>query len=398
MNSKLIKIGLVGLGGIGSGIHAKYLNTAEGVRLVGVCDVMKDKADAIAAEYGADAYYDYKQLLEKAELDAVVIAVPHFDHPSVAIEAFGRGIHVLCEKPIAVHLNDANRMLAAYEDAKRQYPDLQFGLMFQERTYPGYRKVKEMIESGELGQLTRATWIHTKWFRSQTYYDSGDWRATWAGEGGGILTNQCPHTLDMYQWLFGLPTLISGHAHIGKYHDIEVEDEVTAYFEHDNGMIGHLIVTTAEIPGTNRLEIIGEHGKLVLEEGELVFHKNPKSMLKHSRETDQKFNTVKPERIAIPLEQNLPNPHEYVASRFFDRLKGGTEKLVAEGWEGPRSLVLANGIMLSSFSGQALAVPFDTDAFEATLKELAANSKYVKKTVKPMEGNDDLSASFGSNG
>lgn len=396
MSSKPIRVGLVGLGAIGGGIHAKYLHASERVQLVGVCDAMKGKADAIAGEYGSVAYYDYKELLEKAELDAVVIAVPHFDHPAVAIEAFRRGIHVLCEKPIGVHLNDANRMLDAYERAKRQYPGLQFGLMFQERTYPGYRKVKDMITGGELGRLTRATWIHTDWFRSQAYYDSGDWRATWAGEGGGILTNQCPHTLDMYQWLFGLPDLISGHAHIGKYHDIEVEDEVTAYFEHANGMIGHLIVTTAEIPGTNRLEIIGERGKLVLEHGELIFYKNPVSMLEHSRETDQRFNTLKPERIAIALDSPTANPHEYVASRFFDRLLDGTGELVAEGWEGPRSLVLANGIMLSSFNGLALQVPFDADAFEAKLKELTASSKYVKKQAKSLAEDDDMAASFGS--
>src|SRR5262249_47188654 len=158
----------------------------------------------------------------------------------------------------------------AYENAKQQYPDLQFGIMFQERTYAHYRKMKEIIDSGELGQLTRATWINTKLFRSQAYYNSGGWRATWAGEGGGILTNQCPHTLDMYQWLLGVPLRITGHAHIGKYHDIEVEDEVTAYFEHENGMIGHLIVTTAELPGTNRFEIVGENGKLVLEDGKIL--------------------------------------------------------------------------------------------------------------------------------
>lgn len=395
MNSKPLRVGLVGLGAIGGGIHAKYLHASQRVRLAGVCDAITDKADAFAAEYGTVAYSDYKEMLNRAELDAVIIAVPHFDHSAVAIEAFGLGIHVLCEKPIAVHLNDANRMLDAYESAKQRYPDLLFGMMFQERTYASYRKVKEMIASGELGRLTRATWIHTAWFRSQAYYDSGDWRATWAGEGGGILTNQCPHTLDMYQWLFGLPKLISGHARIGKYHDIEVEDEATAFFEHENGMIGHLIVTTAEIPGTNRLEIVGEYGKLVLEEGELVFYKNPVSMLKHSRETDQRFNTLKPERIVVPLEQNPENPHEYVADRFFDRLLDGTGELVAEGWEGPRSLVLANGIMLSSFNGQALEVPFDADAFESKLKELAAGSKYVKKQAKALAGDEDMTASFG---
>lgn len=397
MNTKTLNVGIIGLGAIGGGTHLKYLQFLDQVKLAGVCDLVKEKADSMAEQYKTDAYYNYQDFLEQADLDAIIIAVPHFDHPAIAIEAFKRGIHVLCEKPIAVHLNDANRMLAAYESAKLQYPELVFGLMFQERTLPYYRKVKEIVESGELGRLTRATWIHTEWFRSQTYYDSGDWRATWAGEGGGILTNQCPHTLDMYQWLFGLPNLISGHAHIGKYHDIEVEDEVTAYFEHDNGMIGHLIVTTAELPGTNRMEIIGENGKLVLEEGRLVFTKNPISMLKYSNETDQRFSDMKSERIEIEVETvQEHNAHLYVASRFFNRLLTGAGQLVAEGWEGPCSLVLANGIMLSSFTGQTITVPFDTDMFEAKLKDLAANSKFVKKQAKPVPQDEDMSKSFGS--
>ncbi|WP_054027555.1 Gfo/Idh/MocA family protein [Bacillus sp. FJAT-28004] len=397
MSTKSLNVGIIGLGAIGSGTHLKYLQTIDQVKLAGVCDLLKEKADHFAEEYNTVAYYNYQDFLEQADLDAIIIAVPHYDHPIIAIEAFKRGIHVLCEKPIAVHLNDANRMLDAYEHAQQQYPDLVFGLMFQERTFPHYRKVKEILESGELGRLTRATWIHTDWFRSQAYYDSGDWRATWAGEGGGILTNQCPHTLDMYQWLFGLPNLISGHAHIGKYHDIEVEDEVTAYFEHDNGMIGHLIVTTAEIPGTNRMEIIGENGKLVLEEGRLVFTKNPISMLKYSNETDQRFSKMETERkeIAVDVVQNQ-NAHHYVASRFFNRILIGEGQLVAEGWEGPRSLVLANGIMLSSFTGQTVKVPFDTDVFEAKLKDLANSSKFVKKQAKAVSQDEDMSKSFGS--
>lgn len=395
MNNPL-NIGVVGLGAIGGGLHVKYLQSTSNVRLAGVCDSVKEKADQIAAEHDTKAYYDYKDMLDQAGLDVVIIAVPHYDHPEIAIEAFKRGIHVLCEKPIAVHLNDAHRMTEAYDQAKEQFPGLQFGLMFQERTLPFYRKVKEIVEGGELGRLTRATWIHTAWFRSQFYYDSGDWRATWAGEGGGILTNQCPHTLDMYQWLFGLPARITGHAHIGKYHNIEVEDEVTAYFEHDNGMIGHLIVTTAELPGTNRLEIIGENGKLVLEDGELVWHKNPVSMLKYSKETPHRFSQLETVKTAVPIDMDAPSGHHIVAEKFFSRIQTGQGELIAEGWEGPRSLVLANGIMLSSFQEQTVQVPFDTDAFEAKLKELISQSTYVKKIADAPSADEDLTKSFGS--
>jgi predicted dehydrogenase len=288
---KKVKIGLVGLGNIGR-THIRYLSTMNNIELVGVCDTVREKADQYAADCNTNAYYSHIDLFNESGLEAVIIAVPHYDHTTISVEAFERGLHVLCEKPLAVHVNDAKKSIAAYEQAKRINPKLMFGIMFQERTLPFYIKLKEIVDSGELGRLTRVTWINTAWFRSQSYYDSGDWRATWAGEGGGILTNQCPHNLDTYQWLFGLPARISGHAHIGKYHNIEVEDEVTAYFEHENGMIGHFIVTTAESPGTNRFEIIGENGKLVYENEKLILYKNRISMLQHLQETKNGFENV----------------------------------------------------------------------------------------------------------
>ncbi|HET6872878.1 MAG TPA: Gfo/Idh/MocA family oxidoreductase, partial [Sporolactobacillaceae bacterium] len=228
MTERKLKVGLVGLGNIGR-THLNILSNLENVDLVGICDVFKERADELAAKHETTAYYNHKELLENSGLEAVVIGVPHYDHKVVAIDSFAHGIHVLCEKPLAVHVNDARETIEAYERAKKKHPDLVFAMMFQERTLPFYSKIKEIVANGELGRLMRATWINTAWFRSQSYYDSGDWRATWAGEGGGILTNQCPHNLDFYQWVFGLPKRISGHASIGKYHNIEVEDEVTAY-------------------------------------------------------------------------------------------------------------------------------------------------------------------------
>ncbi|MZQ85878.1 gfo/Idh/MocA family oxidoreductase [Paenibacillus sp. 5J-6] len=395
MSNQKIKFGLVGIGNIGN-THLKYLSAMENVTIVGVCDVDKEKADSNAKTYGTKAYYNAIDLLDQSGLDVVIIAVPHYDHPTIAIEAFQRGIHVMCEKPIAVHVNDAKRMIDAYETSKETYPDLQFAIMFQERTLPFYAKLKEIVDSGELGQLTRATWIHTKWFRSQSYYNSGGWRATWAGEGGGILTNQCPHTLDMYQWLFGLPSLISGHAHIGKYHDIEVEDEVTAYFEHANGMIGHLIVTTAELPGTNRLEIVGDTGKLVLENGKLLHYKYPQSMLTFTKETEQKFATWEIEPEEVDVDEDAPNGHHVVTGRLVDRLLGKETDLIAEGPEGLGSLTLANGIMLSSFQKRPVQVPIDGDAFQAHLDELIKSSTFVKQVVTNSTAHEDMSASFGS--
>jgi predicted dehydrogenase len=388
---KRVKLGVVGLGNMGSG-HLNYLRSMATVELVGVCDIVKEKADKCATECNCKAYYTSAELLERSGLEAILIAVPHYDHTQISIDAFNKGIHVLCEKPLAVHVNDAQKMIDAYEKAKELNPHIVFGIMFMERTYPHYMKIKDIIVSCELGKLTRVTWINTAWFRSQAYYDSGDWRASWAGEGGGILTNQCPHNLDMYQWLFGVPKSISGHAHLGKYHDIEVEDEVTAYFEHDNGMIGHFITTTAETPGTNRLEVIGENGKLVYENGKLIFYRNRMSMFKFLKETKESFGNVESWYTEIPIFGTQNDPHKAVTEKFIDAIINGGGELVGHGSEGIKSVAIANAIMLSSFTKKIVEIPFDGDVYENKLKELIKTSRYVKKVNTDIEM--DFSKSF----
>lgn len=377
MADRKLKVGLIGLGNMGSS-HARDLTLMENVELVGVCDIVKELADKFAVSCHTTAYYNYKDLFAQSGLEAVVIAVPHFDHTPISIEAMERGLHVMCEKPVSVHVNDAKKMDAAYAEAKKKYPNLVYGLMFMERTYPNYLKIKDILESGELGQLVRATWINTAWFRSQAYYNSGGWRATWAGEGGGILTNQCPHNLDMYQWLFGLPERVNGFAHVGKYHDIEVEDEVTGYFEHANGMVGHFIVSTAETPGTNRLEIVGENGRLIYENGKITLNRNRMSMFKFLKESKESFGNVESWYTEIPSHPNITGPHRVVLERFAATiLDHGT--LIAEGHEGLNSVMLANAIMLSSHKGKSVALPLDGDEYEAILKERAKTSRFVKK-------------------
>ncbi|MGG1513793.1 Gfo/Idh/MocA family oxidoreductase [Paenibacillus oryzisoli] len=388
-----VKIGLVGLGAIGARTYVSILKDAEEVEVVGICDIDRKKADENAAVLNTTAYYDVNEMFDQSGLEAIIISVPHYDHTPIAIEAFRRGLHVLCEKPIAVHINDATKMIAAYEEAKAANPGLVFGIMFQERTLPFHRKLKDIVASGELGRLMRATWINTKWFRSQLYYDSGDWRATWAGEGGGILTNQCPHNLDLYQWLFGMPAQIHGFAHIGKYHNIEVEDEVTAYLEHENGMVGHFIVTTAESPGTNRLEIVGENGTLVYEKDTLVLHKGRTSMIDHIQNTPTKFENIETWYTEIPVNRNVPSNHPVVFKQFIRAVHHGDAELIAHGTEGINGLTLANAIMLSSFTRQTVELPMDGDAYEAHLQERIRGSKYVKKKAVSVES-EDMNASF----
>jgi predicted dehydrogenase len=377
MMSKKLKLGIVGLGNMGSS-HVSTLMQLENVELVGVCDIIHEKADYFAQKAHTTAYYSSTDMMERSGLEAIQIAVPHYDHTTISVEAFQRGLHVLCEKPLAVHINDALKSNRAYEEALKQNPNLVFGIMFQERTLPHYRKIKQLIDSGVLGRLTRVTWIDTTRFRTQCYYNSGGWRATWAGEGGGILTNQCPHTLDMYQWLFGVPKTISAYAAIGKYHDIEVEDEVSACLIHENGMIGNLIVTTAEAPGTNRLEIAGENGKLVYENNQLILWRNEVSMLELIKTSDKVFDSIQSEPEEIVYEDNLPSGHRVVLEHFIKRALGDKCSLIADGREGLNSVEIANGIMLSHFKGCPVEIATCGDEFEEKLRALIASSKFVK--------------------
>jgi len=232
------KIAVVGVGIMGSN-HLRSIHDLGNTDLVAVCDIDRDRADKRAAQHDTVAYYDHRDLLDHDGLDGIIVSTPHYDHTPIAIDALSRDIHVLVEKPIAVHAKDAHKMIKAYEAAKAKNPELVFAAMFNQRTYGFWQKMRSMIQVGELGKLVRATWVITNWFRPQIYYDNGGWRATWKGEGGGVLLNQCPHNLDLYQWFVGMPTRVTGFASIGKYHRIEVEDEVTAYLEHENGMVGH---------------------------------------------------------------------------------------------------------------------------------------------------------------
>ena len=389
--TRKVKIGLVGVGVMGSN-HARDIPRLPNAQLTAVCDIDINRADAIASQYGLPAYYDYRDMLDKADLEAVVIATPHYDHTPIAIDSLGRGLHVLTEKPLAVHVKDGRKMIAAYKKARQEKPELVFAIMFQQRTQGFWRKVKEILDGGELGKLVRATWIITDWYRSQFYYDNGGWRATWRGEGGGVLLNQCPHNLDLYQWFFGLPVRVTGHAAIGKYHNIEVEDEVTGFFEHENGMVGHFITTTAESPGSNRLEVAGELGRLVFEEGKLTLFRNQVSMFEFIRTSTSAWDKAEGQLEQVPYPETNEAGHAVVLEAFANAiLHGGT--LVAQAPEGLNSLMLGNAIMLSQFQGRPVELPIDEQAYEARLLELIETSKF-QKIVRPGDMGD-MSKSFG---
>lgn len=266
-----LRIGVIGMGNMGSD-HAKKLNKGivPEAELTAVSEMdgnrLEDAKTYLQGDIGYFATPD--ELMDSGLCDAVIIATPHYDHPRLAIMAFTKGLHVLCEKPAGVYTKQVREMNEKARESGRI-----FGMMFNQRTNPMYRKMHELVHSGELGAIKRVNWIITDWYRSQAYYDSGSWRATWAGEGGGVLINQCPHNIDLLQWICGMPAQVRAFCHEGKWHNIEVEDDVTAYMEFPNGATGVFVTTTADLPGTNRLEITLEMGKLVCENNTLTLHK-----------------------------------------------------------------------------------------------------------------------------
>jgi predicted dehydrogenase len=377
--SKAVRIAVIGAGIMGKA-HIKDVATLENTELAAVCDVNQTVADASAAEMNVPAYYDFKDLLEHENLDAILVSTPHYDHTPISIAALQKGIHVLVEKPIAVQVKDARQMIAAYEQAKQTTPNLIFAAMFMQRTYGHWQKIKALIDGGELGRLVRTTWLITDWFRTQSYYNNGGWRATWKGEGGGVLLNQSPHNIDLYQWFVGMPKRVTGFAALGKYHHIEVEDEVTAYFEHENGMIGHFITSTAESPGTNRLEIVGENGKLVYENAHLTFFRNQHSMFEQIEHASGGFDKVAASQEDVSFEPPTGPGHRAVIENFGNAILKG-EKLIAPAMEGIHSVMLANAILMSSFEGKAVNLPLDEDAYEQKLHSLIEAASAANKTV-----------------
>ncbi len=363
-----VRIGVVGAGIRGAGTAKDLLDgVTERGQLAAVCDT---DASVLKDWKTVPTFASSEEMIRSGKIDAVYIATPHYAHTTIGIDALQNGLHVLVEKPISVHKADAERLIAAHAE----HPELVFGAMFNQRTDPHYIKVREMVEEGQLGEIRRTNWIITDWFRSETYYRSGGWRATWKGEGGGVLLNQCPHNLDLFQWICGMPTKIQAHCYFGKYHDIEVEDEVTAYLEYANGATGVFVTTTGEAPGTNRLEIAAENGKLVVERGGgITFYRNAVPASEFRANTDQKFGKPETTVVDIPVE-GRGGQHRTISQNFVDAILDGSP-LIAPAEEGIKSVEMANAMLLSSLTGQPVDLPMDAARFERELQKLIAESK-----------------------
>lgn len=378
-----VRIGIAGLGNIGS-VHARQILEGKipGLELISVFDPNPRKMEPFPQARHAASDED---LVRAGDIDAIIIATPHYYHTTLGIDALKHGLHVLVEKPISVHKADCQKLIAAHKNKKQV-----FAAMFNQRTDPNFVRIRNIVRSGELGKIRRINWIITSWFRSEAYYASSDWRATWSGEGGGVLLNQCPHNLDMMQWIFGMPKSVRALCRIGHYHNIEVEDDVTAIFEYANGATGVFITTTGEAPGSNRLEVTGELGKIVYENNAIQFTRNEMEMAKFSRTTKEVFGAPATWQVPVPQEGH-GGQHNEVLKNFADAILHGAP-LIAPAKEGIHSVELGNAILLSGLENKTVELPLNPMVYKRKLQSLIKASKFKKKTMKTVVV--DFSKSF----
>lgn len=363
-----IKLGIIGMGNMGRGHFQNVLaGKCPSVEVTAVCDTDCTKmADALQSP-SIRCFMDHWEMLDSGCIDAALIAAPHYDHPSIAMACFQKGVHVLTEKPAGVYTRQVREM----NEASRR-SNVQFGIVFNQRTNPIYAKAHEIVRSGQLGQLKRMVWIVTDWYRTQAYYDSGSWRATWSGEGGGVLLNQAPHNLDLWQWIFGMPKRVRAFCGIGKYHHIGVEDDVTIYGEYENGATAVFISSTGEAPGTNRLEISGDRGKIVVEQGKLTWWKLSSPEREFCFAASDGF--ASPGAVCEVFTAPEPEGHVLVLEAFAQAVLHGTE-MVANGTEGLNSLAISNAAYLSSWTDGWVDLPADESLFEKYLFALQEKEK-----------------------
>ncbi len=366
-----VRLGIIGVGNMGSGHAANILaGKCPEIELTAVADrreARRQWAKDTLPE-GTAIFEEGSDLIQSGLCDAVHICTPHYQHSTLAMEAFAAGLHVMCEKPAGVYTKAVREMNEAAEKSGKV-----FAMMFNQRTNCVYRKMHEMVHSGQLGELKRVNWIITDWYRTQIYYDSGDWRATWEGEGGGVLLNQCPHQLDLLQWICGLPKTVQAFCQEGKWHDIEVEDDVTAYLQFANGATGVFVTTTGDAPGTNRFEVTGTLGKLVCENDKLTFWKLAQDEREFCRTATEGFAQPQCQQVEVETDgENLQ--HVGVLNAFAGKILHGTP-LVAEGTEGLGGLTLSNAMHLSSWLGRAVDIPFDEELFLSELNKRRATSR-----------------------
>ena len=379
-----VRLGIIGVGNMGSS-HIK--NALKGlmpeIEITAVADIKPDRLEWAKEQLPEVKTFDNASaLMDSGEVDAILIATPHYDHPVLAIEGLEKGLHVMSEKPAGVFTKKVREMNAAADKS-----DKIFGIMFNQRTNCLYRKAHELVHSGKYGEMKRVTWIITDWYRTQAYYNSGGWRATWSGEGGGVLLNQCPHQLDLWQWICGMPEKITAVCHEGKWHNIEVEDDVMIYAEYANGATGTFITTTGDYPGTNRLEITLDRAKLICENGVLTVYELEQATSDYTANAEDGFGSIQYKTYEAELDGNNVQ-HPEVMNKFAGAILRG-EPLTASGQEGINGLMISNAAFLSSWLGKTVTLPIDEDLFYNMLQDKINNSTFVKEVKETVNENMD---------
>jgi len=373
---KEVRIGVIGIGNMGTS-HSGWLAEGRipGAVLSAVCDIDENRRKWAEENLsGVAVYEDYHDMLDSGLVDGIIIAVPHYLHPQMAIDAMERNLHVMVEKPAGVYAAQIKKM----NETAAGKPELVFAMMFNQRTNPLYQKVKQILDEGTIGDLRRVSWMITSWWRTQKYYDSSAWRATWAGEGGGVLVNQAPHQLDLLQWLCGMPCRMEAHLQYGSHRKITVEDDVTAYFEYPNGATGTFVTCTHDALGTDRLEIHGDNGKIIITDSKSVTVKKlvkPEDVLNQELDFRQMLALVKGQtgeklytEETFECPENWDQQHIDVLINFADAILHG-KPLIAPGAEGLKAVELANAMFLSDWLGRMVEIPVDGDLFYEKLEE-----------------------------
>lgn len=378
------RLGVIGLGNIAAQ-HIENVRSGQVADcvLAAVCS-----RHAPATDLGVPHFSDYNALINSGLCDAVLIATPTFEHAAMGEAALRAGLHVMMEKPLGLSVAEGEALVRLLpEDGA---PAQVFALMLNQRTDPLFLAMREVMQSGALGEITRTHWTMTNWFRPEIYFQVSDWRATWAGEGGGLLVNQCIHNLDIFQWLCGLPRSVQAFCQFGRHHEIEVEDEVTAYFEYANGASGVFVGSTGEAPGVNRFDIVGDAGALHFDGERLLQTTNTPATAQFNAQTRQMFGMPETKTRDITPDRT-GNQHAQVLSNFTAAILRA-EPLIAPAQDGLHSLALANAMLLSTWEAGAVRLPLDGERYEHALRQRMAGSSLREK--KDVQAEIDMGASY----
>lgn len=386
--TRKVRLGIIGLGQQG-GAYARFITEGlvPNMEIGAIADVDPDK-QAIAAESypGVNVYGDYVDMMDSGDVDAVVTCIPHYQHPEVGIAALSRGLHAMVEKPAGVYTKQVREL----NDFAASKPELSFAIMFNQRNNPLYQRLKEIVDNGEIGEILRSNWIITNWWRPQGYYDSSQWRATWGGEGGGVLVNQAPHQLDLWQWICGVPKSVFAKVSYGFRRDIAVEDEVTALADFGGGVTGTFVTATHDMVGTDRFEILGEQGKIVVEGSKRA---TVTRLEKKEREISENLSMGEVRKLfmgqldmdefltteIVEFDSVWGGQHAGVLQNFAANILDGTP-LLAPGSDGINGVRLANAIHLSSWRGTEVGLDFDEDEFLSMLNDrIRTEGKYLER-------------------